>query len=327
MGAPRSPTARGRGRCRTASTRSSAPSAMGRRVARAAAPSRAAARRRAHAGPWRFRGADLDLAGHVNNAVYWAALEDELVADEPAAGLVAEIEHRAPRPPARRPSARTARCAGSPTGGHRRRDADVAPLAEAAQPAGSPNASCASGAPQSSIEAGIAIAVAGAELRDRAVERPLRERVGEALLGAVAVDRARRTARRAGSGRRACAFTASGTSAKSITWPSSCSTTVARSVARSPSSHATSRSTVKPRGAAARDAERRAAVGERPDRDQPVDLGDQPRRLRPRPRDRGEDPGAVGGRHARQRSAAPPARAASVISTVSPSSTSSAGRR
>jgi acyl-ACP thioesterase len=46
--------------------------------------------------PWQFRASDLDLAGHVNNAVYWAALEDELVADEPAAGVAAEIEHRAP---------------------------------------------------------------------------------------------------------------------------------------------------------------------------------------------------------------------------------------
>jgi acyl-ACP thioesterase len=72
-----------------------APSAMGRRVrARlrhpATPPDDAAAR------PWQFRGADLDLAGHVNNAVYWEALEDELVAQEPAGGLEAEIEHRAP---------------------------------------------------------------------------------------------------------------------------------------------------------------------------------------------------------------------------------------
>ena len=72
-----------------------APSAMGRKVrARlrhpATPPEGAAAR------PWRFRGADLDLAGHVNNAVYWEALEDELVAREPASGLEAEIEHRAP---------------------------------------------------------------------------------------------------------------------------------------------------------------------------------------------------------------------------------------
>jgi acyl-ACP thioesterase len=70
-------------------------SAMGRRVrARLrhppAPPADAAAR------PWRFRGADLDPAGHVNNAVYWQTLEDELVAADPAGGLEAEIEHRAP---------------------------------------------------------------------------------------------------------------------------------------------------------------------------------------------------------------------------------------
>jgi acyl-ACP thioesterase len=74
-----------------------APSAMGRRVrARlrhpATPPDGAVAR------PWRFRGADLDLAGHVNNAVYWEALEEELVADEPARGMLAEIEHRAAAP-------------------------------------------------------------------------------------------------------------------------------------------------------------------------------------------------------------------------------------
>jgi acyl-ACP thioesterase len=70
------------------------PSAMGRRVrARlrhpAEPPAGAAAR------PWRFRGADLDLAGHVNNAAYWEVLEDELVASEPESGLAPEIEHRA----------------------------------------------------------------------------------------------------------------------------------------------------------------------------------------------------------------------------------------
>ncbi len=71
------------------------PSAMGRRVrARlrhpAGPPPGAAAR------PWHFRATDLDLAGHVNNAVYWETLEEELVAREPEAGLEAEIEHRAP---------------------------------------------------------------------------------------------------------------------------------------------------------------------------------------------------------------------------------------
>jgi len=50
--------------------------------------------------PWRFRAADLDLADHVNNAVYWQALEERIraarpdgVAPEP---LDAEIEHRTP---------------------------------------------------------------------------------------------------------------------------------------------------------------------------------------------------------------------------------------
>jgi acyl-ACP thioesterase len=44
---------------------------------------------------WRFRAADLDLAGHVNNAIYWQVLEEDLVPAEPAGGLEAEIEHRA----------------------------------------------------------------------------------------------------------------------------------------------------------------------------------------------------------------------------------------
>ena len=71
------------------------PSAMGRRVrARLRHPPLPPAG--AESRPWRFRGADLDLAGHVNNAVYWEALEDELVEREPEGGLAAEIEHRAP---------------------------------------------------------------------------------------------------------------------------------------------------------------------------------------------------------------------------------------
>jgi acyl-ACP thioesterase len=46
--------------------------------------------------PWRFRAADLDLAGHVNNAVYWQVLEEELLPAAPGSGrLDAEIEHRA----------------------------------------------------------------------------------------------------------------------------------------------------------------------------------------------------------------------------------------
>jgi acyl-ACP thioesterase len=46
--------------------------------------------------PWSFRRADLDLADHVNNAVYWEVLEEELDGAEPDRGWRAEIEHRAP---------------------------------------------------------------------------------------------------------------------------------------------------------------------------------------------------------------------------------------
>jgi acyl-ACP thioesterase len=46
--------------------------------------------------PWRFRAADLDLADHVNNAVYWQVLEEELAPDGSGGPLDAEIEHRAP---------------------------------------------------------------------------------------------------------------------------------------------------------------------------------------------------------------------------------------
>jgi acyl-ACP thioesterase len=45
----------------------------------------------AHATPWRVRRADLDVGGHVNNAAYWQAIEDEF--DD---GLYAEVEHRVP---------------------------------------------------------------------------------------------------------------------------------------------------------------------------------------------------------------------------------------
>ncbi|MGI8624867.1 MAG: hypothetical protein ACR2NB_15620 [Solirubrobacteraceae bacterium] len=41
--------------------------------------------------PWTFRRADLDVAGHVNNAAYWAVLEEELTGSPPP---VAEIEFR-----------------------------------------------------------------------------------------------------------------------------------------------------------------------------------------------------------------------------------------
>ena len=50
--------------------------------------------------PWAFRAAELDLAGHVNNAAYWTPLEEELLeaAAEPAR-VRAEIEYRTPAQP------------------------------------------------------------------------------------------------------------------------------------------------------------------------------------------------------------------------------------
>jgi acyl-ACP thioesterase len=43
--------------------------------------------------PWTFRAADLDVAGHVNNAVYWEALEERPL---PPVPFVVVAEHRAP---------------------------------------------------------------------------------------------------------------------------------------------------------------------------------------------------------------------------------------
>jgi acyl-ACP thioesterase len=48
----------------------------------------------ATARPWTFRHTDLDLAGHVNNSVYWELVE-ELLGDDAGDGLDAEIEYRA----------------------------------------------------------------------------------------------------------------------------------------------------------------------------------------------------------------------------------------
>jgi len=45
----------------------------------------------AQAAPWTFRAADLDVAGHVNNAAYWQVLAGET----PPAPLTVEVEHRA----------------------------------------------------------------------------------------------------------------------------------------------------------------------------------------------------------------------------------------
>jgi acyl-ACP thioesterase len=51
---------------------------------------------------FRFRASECDLAGHINNAAYWQAIEEELLgeaAGEELDGLDAEIEYRAPAQP------------------------------------------------------------------------------------------------------------------------------------------------------------------------------------------------------------------------------------
>jgi acyl-ACP thioesterase len=49
-----------------------------------------------HVRPWPVRTSDFDLLGHVNNAAYWFAVEDELARVAPArASVSAELEHRA----------------------------------------------------------------------------------------------------------------------------------------------------------------------------------------------------------------------------------------
>jgi acyl-ACP thioesterase len=72
------------------------PSAAGRRV-RARLRQRAVPPEGAQRLAWRFRAADLDLADHVNNAVYWQAVEEYLGGDRGAPEpLDGEIEHRSP---------------------------------------------------------------------------------------------------------------------------------------------------------------------------------------------------------------------------------------
>lgn len=44
--------------------------------------------------PWVFRASDLDVAGHVNNAVYWEVFEEELAGEPVAPALDVEMEHR-----------------------------------------------------------------------------------------------------------------------------------------------------------------------------------------------------------------------------------------
>lgn len=68
-------------------------SAGGRRArSRLRHPSPADASDRAERVPWTFRAADLDIAGHVNNAVYWQIVEEHL--DGAAEAPEVEIEFR-----------------------------------------------------------------------------------------------------------------------------------------------------------------------------------------------------------------------------------------
>jgi acyl-ACP thioesterase len=46
--------------------------------------------------PWTFVAADLDVAGHVNNAASWRTLEEELTAHPADAPLAVDLEHHAP---------------------------------------------------------------------------------------------------------------------------------------------------------------------------------------------------------------------------------------
>ena len=73
------------------------PSAAGRevkaRLRHPGPPVQAASR------PWHFRSTELDVADHINNAAYWAALEDELLAGAEPAAIDVEIEFRTPAQP------------------------------------------------------------------------------------------------------------------------------------------------------------------------------------------------------------------------------------
>lgn len=49
--------------------------------------------------PWRFRGTECDLAGHINNAAYLQPLEEELLANGDLRSIDVEIEYRSPSQP------------------------------------------------------------------------------------------------------------------------------------------------------------------------------------------------------------------------------------
>jgi acyl-ACP thioesterase len=49
--------------------------------------------------PWRFRGTECDVAGHINNAAYFLPFEEELVQEGDPPSIDVEIEYRSPAQP------------------------------------------------------------------------------------------------------------------------------------------------------------------------------------------------------------------------------------
>ena len=49
--------------------------------------------------PWWFRSTELDVADHINNAAYWAVLEDELLVGPEPEAIDVELEFRTPAQP------------------------------------------------------------------------------------------------------------------------------------------------------------------------------------------------------------------------------------
>jgi acyl-ACP thioesterase len=60
--------------------------------------------------PWRFRGSECDVAGHVNNAAYFLPLEEELLEDGDPPSLDVEIEYRSPAQPGEKTVLRNGAC-------------------------------------------------------------------------------------------------------------------------------------------------------------------------------------------------------------------------
>ncbi|HTX10261.1 MAG TPA: acyl-ACP thioesterase domain-containing protein [Solirubrobacteraceae bacterium] len=60
--------------------------------------------------PWRFRGTECDLAGHINNAAYFVPLEEELVDGGDPPSIDVEIEYRAPAQPGEKVVLRNGTC-------------------------------------------------------------------------------------------------------------------------------------------------------------------------------------------------------------------------